>query len=232
MSVKKEFSFNAEQVTAMLLDAVNKVKTEEDPFELNELKKIFKKTVPFSLRGYVSAYLAKQCSTRGFNHGNRGRMDRNSSMHHNRYQSNSMSVRKERTVDSMGVKPPVPRAVIAEEFAKTIFISIGRNRRVYARDLVALISQAGSVEREKIGDIKVYDNYSFITLFAEDAAKVIELLDGFEYRGRKLSVSYSRKKEDFSSNSSTMDEEKPISESTDYSNDESVDSVTEENTIE
>jgi RNA recognition motif-containing protein len=30
----------------------------------------------------------------------------------------------------------------------------------------------------------------------EDAQKVIDLLNGFEFRGRKLTVSYSRKKEE------------------------------------
>ena len=40
---KNEFSINAEQIASFLQDAVNRVKTEEDPLEMNELKKIFKK---------------------------------------------------------------------------------------------------------------------------------------------------------------------------------------------
>lgn len=218
MQGKRDFSFNAERIVSLLNDAVARVQSEEDPDEMNELKKLFKKTVPFSRRAYVSAYLAKMLTeNRPYRRPMRDTRERFSRDHSERpyeprermygdmrpsyerrprYQSDDDIGLKSRPIDSMGTKPPVPRAVIAPEFAKTIFISIGRNRRVFARDLIALISQAGGVEREKIGDIKVYDNYSFITLFAEDATKVIELLDGYEYRGRKLSVSYSRKKED------------------------------------
>ncbi len=206
---KKDFSINAEALAAYLQEIVSRVESEEDPDEMNELKKIFKQNVPFGRRSYVAAYLAKQVSsnTRGFQRRERSprysRYERNSSAH-----ASDFAERSERpsrsaenhSVESMGVKPPVARAVIAPEFAKTVFISIGRNRRVYARDLIALISQGAGVERERIGDIKVYDNYSFITLFAEDADKVIELLNGYEYRGRKLTVSYSRKKDDSQEN--------------------------------
>ena len=38
-------------------------------------------------------------------------------------------------------------------------------------------------------------NYSFVQLFKEDADKAINALNGYEYRGRKLSVSYSRQKD-------------------------------------
>ncbi len=205
---KKDFSVNAEALAAYLQEIVSKVESEEDPDEMNELKKIFKQNVPFGRRSYVAAYLAKMLSSnsRGFQRRERpsrySRYERNNNVH-----GSDFSERSERPVrtdshpvESMGVKPPVARAVIAPEFAKTVFISIGRNRRVYARDLIALISQGAGVERERIGDIKVYDNYSFITLFAEDADKVIELLNGYEYRGRKLTVSYSRKKDDMLEN--------------------------------
>ena len=193
MSLKKEFSFNAEQISAILQDAVRKVKTEEDPYELTELKKIFKKNVPLNLRSYVAGYFAKQLSSNY--HGGYQRRDRYSrrprydEMPQNRMRDHSSET-------TIGTKPPVARAEIAEEYAATVFVSIGRNRHVYPRDLVALISQAGGVPRERIGEIRVLDDYSFVQLFAEDANGVISLLDGYEYRGRRLSVSYSRKKSD------------------------------------
>ena len=191
MSLKKEFSFNAEQISAILQDAVKKVKTEEDPYELTELKKIFKKNVPLNLRSYVAGYFAKQLSSNY--HGGYQRRDRYS--RRSRYDEIPQNRLRDHTGETVvGTKPPVARAEIAEEYATTVFVSIGRNRHVYPRDLVALISQAGGVPRERIGEIRVLDNYSFIQLFAEDADAVISLLDGYEYRGRRLSVSYSRKK--------------------------------------
>ncbi|NLK45249.1 MAG: RNA-binding protein [Treponema sp.] len=194
---KKEFSFNAEQISALLKETVNRVKSVEDPLEMNELKKLFKKNVPLTMRSYVAAYFAKQLSS-GYRGGYQ-RRDR-----HSRYSRMSDSSFSPRNANSFsenhsGEAPlprmPVPRVQIAEEFAQTVFVSVGRNRRVFARELVNLFSTVGNVARERIGDIRVCDNYSFVTLFAEDADSAIQLLDGIEYRGRKLSVSYSRRKE-------------------------------------
>ena len=60
MSRREDSAFDEAQYSAFLQEAVNKVKTEEDPLVLNQMKKLFKKNVPFTLRGYVAAYVAKQ----------------------------------------------------------------------------------------------------------------------------------------------------------------------------
>ena len=62
--------------------------------------------------------------------------------------------------------------------------------------MVGLIAQVVQIERERIGTIKVLENYSFVQLYKDDADKVISVLNGYEYRGRKLAVSFSRKRED------------------------------------
>lgn len=97
-----------------------------------------------------------------------------------------------------------PRPVLADDVSTTLFISIGRNRRVYPRDLIGLIMQNVEMEREHIGDIRVLDNYSFVQVITEDAEKIIAALNEFEYRGRKLAVSYSRKKEESPENDDSV----------------------------
>ncbi|HPX26968.1 MAG TPA: DbpA RNA binding domain-containing protein [Treponemataceae bacterium] len=82
-------------------------------------------------------------------------------------------------------------------------MSIGRNRRVFHRDLLSLITQAVELDRDRIGDIRVLDNYSFVQVFSEDAQKIIDVLNGYEFRGRKLTVSFSRKKEEGSEDESS-----------------------------
>lgn len=76
----------------------------------------------------------------------------------------------------------------------TLFISVGKNRRVYPRDLIQLFVGAGKIEREEIGEIKVLDSYSFITIKEASAAKAIDNLDGINYRGRNLVVNFAKKK--------------------------------------
>src|SRR5574344_182167 len=223
MSFKHESSIDEEQVATFLKDAVARVKSEEDPEVLNALKQIYNQHVPFTLRMYVAAYLVKQ-SRGGFARfgGRRGRDDFRSSDRDNRRDSHredrdtrgsrrndrdnrhddrrtDRTPRAERVAGaerSAGAEQHehLPRVQIDPALATTIFVGIGRNRRVYPRDLVGLLVSVASLDRERIGDIRVLANYSFIQLFTEDADKAINALNGYDYRGRKLSVSYSRQK--------------------------------------
>ena len=76
----------------------------------------------------------------------------------------------------------------------TLFMSIGKNRRVYPRDLVQLLFAAGQVSKADIGDIKILDNYSFVEVEESLAAGVIGRLDGLPYRGRHLTVNFAKKR--------------------------------------
>lgn len=76
----------------------------------------------------------------------------------------------------------------------TLFVSVGKNRRVYPRDLIQLLVGTGKISREEIGEIKVLDSYSFITVKEASAAKAIDNLDGINYRGRSLVVNFAKKK--------------------------------------
>ena len=179
-----------ERFVELLQNAVEKVKTEEDPVELNNYRKLFKKNVPFALRMYVAAYLAKNASggsrRESYRNSRESFRERNAAKGDAHFSRESRPEREAQT----------PRVTIEEDLASTVFISIGRNRRVFPRDLIGLIVQNAGIERTRIGNIRVLDNYSFVQLYTEDCDKVISALDGFEYRGRQLSVSFSRKKTD------------------------------------
>ena len=198
MSFRKENEIDMDQLAAFLKDAVEKVKTQENPDLLNDIKKVYKKNVPFTLRSYVAAYLTKQCGThfrprREFYNDRKNRDYRKDNQKVDFKQNKSV---EETTSENTESHTPHPRVQIDEALATTIFVGIGRNRRVYPRDLVGLLISVAGLERDRIGDIRVLANYSFVQLFTEDSDKAINALNGYEYRGRKLSVSYSRQKGD------------------------------------
>jgi hypothetical protein len=76
----------------------------------------------------------------------------------------------------------------------TLFVSIGKTRKVYPRDLSQLFSEALKLPTASIGGIKVLDNYSFIEIPDSEAERAIELLNNSDYRGRKITVNHARKK--------------------------------------
>lgn len=79
---------------------------------------------------------------------------------------------------------------------KTMFVSVGKNRKVYPKDLARLFSTGLNIKRNQIGNIKVLDSYSFIDIPEELSEVAINRLHGSEFRGRKITVNHARKKEE------------------------------------
>lgn len=184
-----------ESVAAFLQDTVEKIKSEKNPEVLDDLKKVFKKNVPLTLRSYVAAYLIKN-EMRHFH----GKYRSNKEFRENKKSFSERPARERKPFThteetATEERQSRPRVQIDPSVAATIFISIGRNRRVFPRDLVGLLVGAAGLDRDRIGDIRVLANYSFVQLFAEDAEKAISALNNYEYRGRSLSVSYSKQKD-------------------------------------
>ncbi|MBP5156903.1 MAG: DbpA RNA binding domain-containing protein [Treponema sp.] len=214
-------TFSEEQISALLKEALERVEdaSEADVQLFDTIKKLYKQNVPFSRRKYVAAYLVRQAvasSSRPSRTGrdrDRDRERKDFSRGEGRYSSDRFEGRRserpsrydresrqERPSAERSERPQrserperAPRVQIDPAVADTVFISIGRNRRVYPRDLVGLLVSVAGLDRERIGDIRVLANYSFVQLFKEDCDKVISSLNDYDYRGRKLSVSYSKK---------------------------------------
>ena len=202
MAFRRNGDLDMQKVAAFLKDAVAKV--EASPESLEELKKVFKKNVPLTRRSYVAAYLLKQSAGAIFRFNARGTFDnaredfrpRRDVSRPNRYESRTERVPYGERDHSDDLHDRVPHVQIDPSLATSVFVSIGRNRRVFPRDLVGLFCSVAGIERERIGEIKVLANYSFVQVYSEDAQKAIAALNGYDYRGRKLAVNLSRQKEE------------------------------------
>ena len=215
----REFEIDEEKAAEFLENAVEKILTEEDIDTLVELGKLFKKNVPLSRRKYVIAYMLKESLKHFHSFGRGGRNNRNDSRR-NRDFKNEYKTEYRQPVEGAATEaeehPRHPRVEIDPDKATSIFVSIGKNRRVYPRDLVGLIVAVGGIDRERIGDIKVLANYSFVQLYTEDCQTVIDKLNGYNYRGRSLAVSFSRQKSDADTAATEAEE----TTSTEYAQDE------------
>ena len=81
------------------------------------------------------------------------------------------------------------------QFAQ-LFVSIGRNRRVYARDLSALFTEKLALAAGDIGGVRVFEKYSFVDIVPARAEEAIAKLSGTELKGRTITVNYAKKKEE------------------------------------
>jgi ATP-dependent RNA helicase DeaD len=76
-----------------------------------------------------------------------------------------------------------------------LFLSMGKNRKVFPRDLIQLFMDRLDAQRSQIHDIKILDNYSFVEVDATVGERAIQELSGIEFKGKKLAVNYARKRE-------------------------------------
>ncbi len=88
------------------------------------------------------------------------------------------------------------KAVTGEGEFTQLFVSIGRNRRVYARDLTELFTEKLQLHAGDIGGVRVFDKYSFVDIVPGKAGEAIARLSGSEVKGRTITVNYAKKKEE------------------------------------
>lgn len=183
-----------DKIKEFLDSAIRQIRTEEDPKALNEYRKAFRKNVSLSLRSYFAAYMIKaaleggarpQARRQGAPKERQGYLERGA----------EKKGRQAEGATRQGARSARP--VLSEDEASTIFISIGKNRNVYPKDIIYIIMQNSGIERAHIGEIKILESYTFAQVAAPDAQKVIDALSGIEYRGKKLSASFAKKAESY-----------------------------------
>ena len=101
----------------------------------------------------------------------------------------------QRETPSPQTEKPAVENILSEEESKRLFISIGKNRRLFPREIIMLIMSKTSASREDIGAIRILDNFSFVQVKDTKADEIIEKLTGHRFRGRTLTVNYAKPKD-------------------------------------
>ncbi|MDR2702676.1 MAG: DbpA RNA binding domain-containing protein [Spirochaetaceae bacterium] len=182
---------NEEGIRKRIHTLLDEIQNEADPVLLNRCRSIFRQEVSFFRRSYMAAYLlllAQEGKAAVVSSGNRTVGDsisgcRGKKTQESRVKSGDKSNGKEQA--------ELPR-FLSEEESVRLFISIGRNRKVFTRDILALVSSMANVTRDDIGTVRVLDNFSFIQVRNSVADAVIQALNGYTFRGRNLTVNHAR----------------------------------------
>ena len=149
---------------------LDKISTEADPWLLNDYYRLFKKEVSLFHRSKVAAYLLM-------------------------LYDQEKSIRP--TEDSAPeAQNDTQRYPLADEESRRLFFSVGRSRRVFPREILGLINTKAAVSKEDIGVIRILDNYSFVQVRENAAERIIEALNGTNFRGRPLTVNYAKSRKD------------------------------------
>lgn len=176
-------------MTGKLLSVIEQVKAEKNPESLLSYIRLVRKVVPFGLRRYVYSYLIREML---------GSMEEaRPTLRTGREASAQRAPRERRPREARVTKDqaePSQEATASADGSVTLFISVGKYRSVYAKDIARLFKEHLATADEELLSIKVLDNYSFVTLPQELAPRAIEQLNGTRFKGRQLTVNYARKK--------------------------------------
>jgi hypothetical protein len=163
-----------------------KTKADPHPDELERLKKLIKKHVPFTLRGYFMAYLLREVLK-----ANSPRRSPAPRQQREKRENPKREVAKEASAEK--AQPKVREEKPLPEGARTLYLNIGKMKRLYAKELSQLLQTELEITREDIYSIRIHDKYSFISMSEENCEKAIAKLNGVDIKGRTASISYSNK---------------------------------------
>jgi hypothetical protein len=193
---------NEEKIKNHLDAILQSIQTEADPHLLNQYRALIRKNVSFFQRSYLAAYLlmlqeqpqGRQRAPGSDKPRNKSKI-RNNSIGAESVRETEPARQGRRQEQQAAQQPPAPVALPEEEAAR-LFISIGRNRRVFPREILGLICSRTSVLKEDIGTITILNNYSFVQVRNSVAAEIVETLNGAGFRGRTLTVNYARTRQE------------------------------------
>ena len=175
---------------------ITKISTDPNPAELEEIKKIIRKNVPFFSRGAFSAYLLRELASQ--KRGKEGKKpfekDKNETkpvFAKKKEELKKPEEEKEGSSESAKEDKKEEKAIPAD--AKTLYLNIGKMKRLYAKQLSALLQQELGIQRDDIYTLRIHDKYSFITMSEENCMKAIEKLNGKEINGRTAQINYSNR---------------------------------------
>ena len=195
-------AINEERVKNRLDEMLRTIQTEADPNLLNQYRALIRKKVSFFQRSYLSAYLLMlqdqgggrfRKQTAGAETRGKPTPPRDNPSPRGAGRSEEAESRPPVREQQSGIRPPT---ALPNDEAARLFISVGRNRRVFPREILGLIGTKTGIAKEDIGLINILNNYSFVQIRTAVADEVIAALNGITFRGRTLAVNYAKARKD------------------------------------
>ncbi|MDR0880050.1 MAG: DEAD/DEAH box helicase [Clostridioides sp.] len=80
------------------------------------------------------------------------------------------------------------RKVVAQNGMIRLFINVGRNQRVQAKDIVGAIAGEAGIPGKLVGSIDIYDKYTFVEVPKKNAKTVLEKMKDIKIKGNKINI--------------------------------------------
>ena len=75
-----------------------------------------------------------------------------------------------------------------EEGMVRLFVNIGKNQKIKAKDLLGAVAGEANIPGKAVGAIDLYDNYSFVEVPKEHAKKVLKSMKNAKIKGKAIHI--------------------------------------------
>lgn len=82
----------------------------------------------------------------------------------------------------------------AKEGMIRLFINVGRNQRVQAKDILGAIAGEAGIPGKLVGTIDIHDKYTFVEVPKQNAKKVLEKMKDIKIKGNKINIEKANRK--------------------------------------
>jgi hypothetical protein len=206
VSSKKALSESQKTVIQKRISgALARVASLHGPETLHECRALFRKSVPLHLRAYVAAALLMDgllpdAKPRAATSGSGARAAHAEPKGGAKRGERQREPKREAQREPKGGQEASAQSARREQRYKgdglSIFISAGRRQRLYARVILDMLHGLPGIQEQSIGELRIMDNYSFVTIDPAVEDLVVAGLNGREFRGRPLSVNRAKKREE------------------------------------
>ena len=163
-------NINTEKVKNTISTMIENISRESDSKLFGEYFNLYKKEISLFNRTKAGAYLLYLYD-----------------------QGKRLNLSKEKNnAEKQDVKTENNRHSLEQEDSVKLFLGIGRNRKVFPREILGLLNSKAAIPKEDIGAIRIMENYSFLQVRKSVAEKIIEALNGTIFRGKQLTVNYAK----------------------------------------
>ena len=69
-----------------------------------------------------------------------------------------------------------------------LFINVGKNQRIQAKDIVGAIAGEAGIPGKLVGTVDIYDKYTFVEVPKENAKRVLDRMKNIRIKGNKINI--------------------------------------------
>jgi len=165
--------FNEKTLEAFLEGLLEELKHPQDARLLEDVRRAFRKKVPFHLRSYASALMILRAA--GI------------------YRSKSPKKVSQEPQEHVRVEQRPETQNQTKEMV-SLFVSMGKRHHLKPLDLKKKIAERTGLSPDVLGRVHLLENYSFIEVPTNEAQRIVAAMVGAELNGRALEVKPAKKR--------------------------------------